>query len=299
MEIAATVSAFLTHVRVEKGLSSNTVSAYRRDLVKFDEFARKRKLSLQAVSRDDLVDFLAGLYRQKLESKTVARHLVTLRNFFRFAQIQDLISEDPSVNLESPKIRRSLPGYLRLEEVEKLLAQPDAKTPTGLRDRAMLEVLYSTGLRVSELTGLKVSDLDSKVGCVRCIGKVDKERIVPVGRKALGMVDKYLREARPALLQQAKQASSASLFVNRRGSALSRVGVWKILSAYGRRAGLRVALTPHMLRHSFATHLLERGADLRSVQLMLGHADISTTQIYTHVVEERLKQIYKAHHPRA
>src|SRR5256886_7675154 len=143
MEIAATASAFLTHVRGEKGLSSNTVSAYRRDLVKFDEFARKRKLSLQAVSRDDLVDFLAGLYRQKLESKTVARHLVTLRNFFRFAQIQDLISEDPSVNLESPKIRRSLPGYLRLEEVERLLSQPDVKTPLGLRDRAMLEVLRS------------------------------------------------------------------------------------------------------------------------------------------------------------
>src|SRR5216110_1228756 len=297
MEIAATASAFLTHVRVEKGLSSNTVSAYRRDLVKFDEFARKRKLSLQAVSRDDLVDFLAGLYRQKLESKSVARHLVSLRNFFRFAQIQDLIPEDPSVNLESPKIRRSLPGYLRLEEVERLLTQPDAKTPFGLRDRAMLEVLYSAGLRVSELIGLRVSDLDTKVGCVRCIGKGDKERIVPVGKKAVGMVERYLRDGRPKLL--GKATSSPTLFVNRRGGALSRVGVWKILSTYGRRAALRVALTPHMLRHSFATHLLERGADLRSVQLMLGHADISTTQIYTHVVEERLKQIYKAHHPRA
>src|SRR5713101_4679204 len=266
MEISATISSFLTHVRVEKGLSSNTVSAYRRDLVKFDEFARKRKLNLEAVSGDDLVDFLAGLYRQKLESKTVARHLVTLRNFFRFAQIQDLIPEDPSVNLESPKIRRNLPGYLRLEEVERLLNQPDVKTPIGLRDRAMLEVLYSTGLRVSELIGLRTTDLDAKVGCVRCIGKV---------------------------------TGNPALFVNRRGASLSRVGVWKILSAYGRQAGMRMALTPHMLRHSFATHLLERGADLRSVQLMLGHADISTTQIYTHVVEERLKQIYKAHHPRA
>ena len=297
MEIAATISSFLTHVRVEKGLSSNTVSAYHRDLAKFDEFAKKRKLSLEAVTRDDLVDFLAGLYRQKLESKSVARHLVTLRNFFRFAQIQELIPADPSMNLESPKIRRSLPGYLRLEEVERLLAQPDAKTPLGLRDRAMLEVLYSTGLRVSELTGLRVSDMDSNVGCVRCIGKGDKERIVPVGKKALGMVDRYLRDARPKLL--GKTAGIPTLFVNRRGKQLSRVVVWKILSAYGRRAGLRTALTPHMLRHSFATHLLERGADLRSVQLMLGHADISTTQIYTHVVEERLKQIYKAHHPRA
>jgi integrase/recombinase XerD len=297
MEISATISSFLTYVKVEKGLSSNTVSAYRRDLVKFDVFAQKRKLSLEAVSRDDLVDFLASLYRLKLESRTVARHLVTLRNFFRFAQIQELITTDPSINLESPKIRRSLPGYLRLEEVERLLEQPDSNTALGLRDRAMLEVLYSTGLRVSELIGLRVSDLDSKVGCVRCIGKGDKERIVPVGRKALLMVEKYLRDARPKLLGRLR--GSPTLFVNRRGVSLSRVGVWKILSGYGKRAGLRVSLTPHMLRHSFATHLLERGADLRSVQLMLGHADISTTQIYTHVVEERLKQIYKAHHPRA
>jgi integrase/recombinase XerD len=297
MEISATISSFLTYVKVEKGLSSNTVSAYRRDLVKFDVFAQKRKLSLEAVSRDDLVDFLAGLYRMNLESRTVARHLVTMRNFFRFAQIQELITTDPSINLESPKIRRSLPGYLRLEEVERLLEQPDSTTALGLRDRAMLEVLYSTGLRVSELIGLRVSDLDSKVGCVRCIGKGDKERIVPVGRKALIMVEKYLRDARPKLL--GKLRGSPTLFVNRRGVSLSRVGVWKILSGYGKRAGLRVSLTPHMLRHSFATHLLERGADLRSVQLMLGHADISTTQIYTHVVEERLKQIYKAHHPRA
>jgi len=299
MEISTLIASYLMHVRVEKGLSANTISAYKRDLLKFDEFARKRKLTLESVGRDDLVDFLAGLYRLKLESRTVARQLVTLRNFFRFAQIQELIPEDPSINLESPKIRRHLPGYLRLEEVEKLLEQPDAKTPMGLRDRAMLEVLYSTGLRVSELTSLGVNDLDTKVGCVRCIGKGDKERIVPVGKKALDMVDKYLRDGRPQLLRNAKASSGPALFINRRGVALSRVGVWKILSAYGRRAGLRVALTPHMLRHSFATHLLERGADLRSVQLMLGHADISTTQIYTHVVEERLKQIYKAHHPRA
>jgi integrase/recombinase XerD len=297
MEIPAVISSFITHVKVEKGLSSNTVAAYQRDLAKFSVFAQKRKLGLEAVTRDDLVDFLASLYRDSLESKSVARHLVTLRNFFRFAQSQELIETDPAVNLESPKIRRALPGYLKVEEVDRLLAQPDEKTPYGLRDRAMLEVLYSTGLRVSELVGLRVTDLDAKVGCIRCVGKGDKERIVPAGRKALGMVEKYLRDARPKLLT--KGVSSTALFVNRRGTPLSRVGVWKILSAYGKRAGLRMALTPHMLRHSFATHLLERGADLRSVQLMLGHADISTTQIYTHVVEERLKQIYKAHHPRA
>jgi integrase/recombinase XerD len=299
MDISSTIAAFLTHVRVERGLSANTVTAYRRDLMKFDDFAKKRKLTLESVSRDNLVEFLASLYRQKLESRTVARHLVTLRNFFRFAQLQELISTDPSINLESPKIRRSLPGYLRLEEIERLLAQPDDKTPLGLRDHAMLDVLYSTGLRVSELISLRVMDLDTAVGCVRCIGKGDKERIVPIGKKALALVERYLRDARPKLIGKGKQALATTLFINRRGSPLSRVGVWKILSAYGRKAGLRSSLTPHMLRHSFATHLLERGADLRSVQLMLGHSDISTTQIYTHVVEERLKQIYKAHHPRA
>src|SRR6266849_5687026 len=297
MDIPSAISAFLTHVRVEKGLAENTVSAYQHDLRKFQQFAGKRALSLEGVTRDDLVVFLAGLYRQKLESRTVARHLVTLRNFFRFALTQEFVSNDPSASLESPKIRRSLPGYLRLEEVERLLTQPDEKHPLGVRDRAMLELLYSTGMRVSELIGLNVADLDTKVGCVRCIGKGDKERVIPVGRKALAMVEKYLRDSRPQLL--GKVPGSPTLFVNRRGGPLSRVGVWKILSAYGRRAGLRLPLTPHMLRHSFATHLLERGADLRSVQLMLGHADISTTQIYTHVVEERLKQIYKAHHPRA
>jgi len=299
MDLLASISSFLTHVRVEKGLSSNTVSAYKRDLMKFKEFAEKRKVPLEAVSRDDLVDFLASLYGMKLESRTVARHLVTLRNFFRYAQVQELVKSDPSINLESPKIRRGLPGYLRLQEVERLLSTPDQKTLLGLRDRAMLEVLYSTGLRVSELTGLRVMDLDAKAGCLRCIGKGDKERIVPVGKKALAIVDRYMREARPQLSGKNQAAGSPAIFVNRRGSALSRVGVWKILSGYGKKAGFRVPLTPHMLRHSFATHLLERGADLRSVQLMLGHADISTTQIYTHVVEERLKQIYKAHHPRA
>jgi integrase/recombinase XerD len=299
MELSGAISSFLTHVRIEKGLSSNTISAYKRDLMKFRAFAEKRKVELEQLSRDDLVDFLASLYRLKLESRTVARHLVTLRNFFRFAQMQELITSDPSVNLESPKIRRGLPGYLRQQEVDRLLDQPDQKNALGLRDRAMLEVLYSTGLRVSELTGLRVMDLDAKVGCVRCIGKGDKERIVPIGKRALAIVDRYMRDARPQLAGKNKTTGSPAIFVNSRGNPLSRVGVWKILSGYGRKAGFRVPLTPHMLRHSFATHLLERGADLRSVQLMLGHADISTTQIYTHVVEERLKQIYKAHHPRA
>lgn len=299
MQLENAIAAFLTYARVEKGLSPNTIAAYRRDIKKFALYARKRRLNLAPVARADLVDFLATLYRQKLDSRSVARHLVTLRNFFRFAQRQEMIAVDPAVNLESPKIRRSLPGYLRLAEVERLLAQPDLGTALGVRDRAMLELFYSTGLRVSELIGLHVGDLEMKAGCVRCIGKGDKERLVPVGRKALSAVENYLRGARPQLVRASKQPAVPFLFLNRRGGKLSRVGVWKILSGYGRQAGLRLPLTPHMLRHSFATHLLERGADLRSVQLMLGHADISTTQIYTHVVEERLKQIYKAHHPRA
>jgi integrase/recombinase XerD len=298
MEVGVAILGFLNHIRVDKGLSLNTLTAYRRDLMKFEVFAKKRKLALESVTRDHLVDFLATLYRQKLDSRSVARNLVTLRNFFRYAQVEELLAGDPSANLESPKVRRKLPGYLKLADVERLMTQPDQKTPLGLRDRAMLEVLYSTGLRVSELTGLRVADVDTKVGSVRCIGKGDKERIVPVGRKALGMVEKYLREARPQLVVK-KSGTIAALFLNRRGKALTRVGVWKILSNYGREAKLRSPLTPHVLRHSFATHLLERGADLRSVQLMLGHSDISTTQIYTHLVEERLKQIYKAHHPRA
>ncbi len=294
------INAFLSYERIEKGLAENTIMAYGRDLAKFLAFLSKQKRALADIRRDDIVDFLASLYRQKLDSRSVARHLVTVRNFFRFAVAEGAVPADPTLTLESPKIRRSLPGYLRLEEVDRLLEQPDLRTPFGVRDKAMLEVLYSTGLRVSELIGLRVGDLEMKMGCLRCIGKGDKERLVPVGRKAIEAVQNYLSEARPFLLRKGGPGPTTPyLFINRLGGKLSRVGVWKILSDYGRHAGLRGRLTPHKLRHSFATHLLERGADLRSVQLMLGHADISTTQIYTHVVEERLKHIYKAHHPRA
>ena len=292
--------SFLSYLRVEKGLAANTLAAYGQDLAKFMAFAEKRGRGLTRIRRDDVVDFLGSLYAQKLDSRSVARHLVTLRNFFRFALAEKMVKEDPTLNLESPKVWKRLPGHLSLEEVDRLLAQPHTAKPLGLRDKAMLELLYSTGLRVSELVGLTTGDLQVEMGCLRCIGKGDKERLVPVGRQAVGAVQEYLRAARPQLVRKAGGGRPSNyLFVNHRGSKLSRVGFWKILSAYGRRSGLRAKLTPHKLRHSFATHLLERGADLRSVQLMLGHADISTTQIYTHVIQERLKHIYKAHHPRA
>jgi integrase/recombinase XerD len=301
--------AYLTHLRVEKGLAANTIAAYARDLAKFAAFVEKARLALDRVRRDDVVDFLGSLYRQKMDSRSVARHLVSVRGFFRYALREEWVEDDPTLNLESPKVWKTLPGYLSVDEVDRLLAQPDPATPLGLRDKAMLELLYSTGLRVSELVGLRTSDLQRDTGCLRCIGKGDKERLVPVGRQAVAAVERYLRDARPELLRRGGAGAGRVapwLFVNRLGGRLSRVGFWKILVGYGKRAGLataargrRGALTPHKLRHSFATHLLERGADLRSVQMMLGHADISTTQIYTHVIQERLKQVYKAHHPRA
>ena len=292
----AHVRTFLNSLRVEKGLADNTLQAYRRDIEKFAAFARQRKLSTKTVQRGDIVDFLGSLYRKGLDSRSVARHLVTIRNFFRFALLEGHIDDDPAATIESPKFRQSLPEFLSVEEVDRLLQQPDTHSVTGIRDRAMIELMYSCGLRVSELCGLRVADLQREEGCLRCVGKGNKERLVPVGRQALEMVQRYLREARPKLL---RESSSPFLFLGQTGQGMSRVALWKLLRDYGRKAGLRKSLTPHMLRHSFATHLLDRGADLRSVQMMLGHSDISTTQIYTHVVEERLKQVYKAHHPRA
>jgi len=295
------IHAFLSYMRVERGLAQNTILAYGRDLKKFADFLRKRqKLRMEDVDREDIVDFLSSLYKEKLDSRSVARYLVSLRGLYKFAMMEEMISTDPTENLESPKIRNSLPTYLRVDEIDKLLAAPDLSTPIGLRDRAMLEVLYSTGLRVSELLNLRISDIDMRIGCVRCIGKGDKERLVPIGRKAIEAVEQWLAQGRPKFARPGSPPPhNQVLFLTSIGRRLSRVGIWKILHDYGMRLGLRGRLTPHKLRHSFATHLLEGGADLRSVQLMLGHADISTTQIYTHVVEERLKQIYKAHHPRA
>jgi integrase/recombinase XerD len=294
--VEAQVRTFLNYLRVEKGLSDNTIQAYRRDMAKFAAFAGERKVGVTELRREHVVDFLATLYRRNLDSRSVARHLVTIRHFFRFLLLEGTIESDPAANIESPKFRQSLPEFLSVDEVDRLLRQPDKNDVVGIRDRAMIELMYSTGLRVSELCGLRVSDLQMEPGCLRCIGKGNKERLVPVGKRALEAVRGYLREARHAF---SRGVASPYLFLNQKGHKLNRIAFWKILGEYGRKAGLRKSLTPHMLRHSFATHLLDRGADLRSVQMMLGHSDISTTQIYTHVVEERLKQVYKAHHPRA
>jgi len=263
---------------------------------KLAAFAAKQKLRVNQIDRGHVVDFLRTLYLRKLDSRSVARHLVTIRHFFRFAFTEGFIQEDPAANIQSPKFRQALPEFLSLEEVDRLLAQPDTNTTVGLRDKAMIELLYSTGLRVSELCGLKTADVQMEMGCLRCIGKGNKERVVPVGRRALQTVQDYMAKSRAEILGE---RTSPYLFASRSGRAMNRIMFWKLLGAYGRKARLRKTLSPHMLRHSFATHLLDRGADLRSVQMMLGHADIATTQIYTHVVEERLKQVYKAHHPRA
>jgi integrase/recombinase XerD len=295
--VEAAIRSFLSYLRVEKALSQNTIEAYRRDLEKFSEFATERGLGkAPQVKRADVVDFLASLYLRKLDARSVARHLVSLRQFFRFLLSEELIPEDPVVTVESPKFRQSLPQFLSVEEVDRLLAQPDVSSALGLRDKAMIELLYSAGLRVSELCSLAVDDLHVDAGSLRCIGKGNKERLVPVGKRALAVLQLYIKKARPEIVGE---HTSKYLFIIRKGNKLDRIAFWKNLALYGRKAGLRKALTPHMLRHSFATHLLDRGADLRSVQMMLGHSDISTTQIYTHVVEERLKQVYKAHHPRA
>src|SRR5579862_5423510 len=234
MTLETLISAFLNYSKVEKGLSANTIAAYKRDLQKYSAFVEERKLKFDNVSRDDIVDFLSGLYRRKLDSRTVARHLVSVRNLFRFALAEEVISEDPTLNLESPKVRKSLPSYLRGEDVERLLEQPDVSTPVGLRDRAIIEMLYSTGLRVSELAGLRVSDVEMRMGCLHCIGKGDKERLVPVGRKALEAVQQYLSTGRPELLRERRSEGQApqQLFVSNSGYPIDRITIWRILRTY-------------------------------------------------------------------
>jgi len=294
-ETLAQSDGFLSYLRVERGLAANTVEAYARDLDKYSRFVEKNGWSFEDAGPAGIRKFLLWLEEQHLESRTVARQIVTLRNFYRYLRREGLIASNPAEDLESPRLWKVLPKYLTVEETEKLLAQPPNDTPLGLRDRAILEMLYAAGLRVSELISLRVADLNQDMGYVRTLGKGNKQRIVPVGTAAINAVQAYFG-ARAQLLGK---RLSPYLFVNRRGGRLTRQGVWFLLSRYGKLAGMRKQITPHLLRHSFATHLLARGADLRSLQMMLGHSDISTTQIYTHVSTARLKEIHKKYHPRA
>lgn len=295
--------AFLHYGSVEKGLAANTLAAYARDLERFCAWLRRTSTPLESCRRTDLQSFLLSLYAQHLSPRSVARTLVTLRGFFRYLVLDRVRPDDPTEGIETPKSWQNLPRYLAPEEVDKLLAVPETIPPRSpmdrclrLRDRAMLEVLYASGLRVSELIRLRVQDLNADAGVLQCRGKGDKQRLVPVGRSALEHLQVYLKEARPCILHG---RPSEFLFPTGRGRPLTRQTFWRKIAQYGVQAGLSTHLTPHLLRHSFATHLLERGADLRSVQTMLGHADISTTQIYTHVLTGRLQQVYKACHPRA
>ena len=289
------IAEFLNYLRVEKGLAGNTVEAYGRDLRKFCRFLEKNEWDLRGAGPTGVRKFLLLLDRQDLGSRTLARQIVSLRGFYRYLRREGVVASDPTENLESPRIWKVLPKYLTLEEVERLLAQPSASTLFGMRDRAILEMLYATGLRVSELISLRVAGTNLETGTVRTLGKGNKQRVVPMGKAAIAALERY-KDARERLLGPRQ---SGFLFVNRGGGRMSRQNVWLRLAAYGRQAGIRKRIAPHLLRHSFATHLLARGADLRSLQMMLGHSDISTTQVYTHIVTARLKEIYRHHHPRA
>lgn len=286
------IAAFCNFCRLEKGLAANSLDAYARDLQKFSSWAGVSAIP----DLDGVRGYLDHLYQSGMSSRSIARHVATLRSFYAYLLREGLIQTDVSEHLRTPKQWHSIPKFLNLEQIDRIIGVTDGSRPTGQRDRAMLELLYATGLRVSELCGLNVSDLDPDLGVLRVTGKGNKQRVVPVGRPALAAVRGYLKDVRPRLL---KGRSSRHLFITARGGKLTRQGFWKLLAGYGRRAGIFHHLTPHVIRHSFATHLLEGGADLRSVQTMLGHADISTTQIYTHVMRARLRKTIDQHHPRA
>jgi integrase/recombinase XerD len=294
------VDAYLEHLRVERRLATQTLESYGRDLRALTAFAKAREIAVERLSRRELESFVRQQMTAGLSPRSVARAVAALRGFYRFLVLDRQISRSPADDLRPPRAWPSLPSFLSLDEVDALLAAPDVTTPLGLRDRAMLELLYATGMRASELISVRGADLHLDAEYLTCVGKGSKERLLPMGSEASLWIRRYQQHARAALVAKGRQkAASSRLFVNHRGGALTRVGFWKILKGYGRRASLRSPLSPHVLRHSFATHLLERGADLRAIQLMLGHADLSTTQIYTHVLETRLRSVYDRFHPRA
>lgn len=287
-------AVFLNYLRVEKGLAANTLAAYTRDLRKLASFASIIGRETASLTATDLSAFVQHLSKSGLGSKSVARALAAVRGLYRFLLLDRRIDRDPTVGLEAPRSWQSLPRFLLAEEVEMLLDAPDVSTDLGVRDKAMLEILYATGLRASELVALRVGDVNLELGLLLTIGKGGKERAVPVGRSAVEWIERYL----PARRRLLARGSSPLLFVSSRGRPMTRQEFWKLIVGYGERAGIG-HISPHLLRHSFATHLLERGADLRSVQIMLGHSDITTTQIYTHVTNERLREIHKRYHPRS
>ena len=290
---SAHVASFLDFCRIEKGLARTTLESYRLDL---ERFASSLAAADQWADPECVRRHVDSLYQARMASRSISRHLTTLRNLYRYLLEKGIVDTDPTANLAAPKQWLSLPKYLNKKQIDDLMAAPDPAKPQGLRDRALLEFLYATGLRVSELCKASVSDLDANMGFVRVVGKGNKHRLVPVGKAALQAVEHYLTSGRPRLL---KNRPSPYLFVTNRGGAMTRQAFWKLLAGYGKKAGMFRDLTPHVLRHTFATHLLEGGADLRSVQTMLGHADISTTQIYTHVMRSRLRKTVDEHHPRA
>ena len=291
------VDAYLDHLRVERRLAAHTLESYGRDLVLLARYAAGQEQAIEALTRADLEAFTRELMSGGLAPRSVARAVACVRGFYRYLAVSRRIGESPADDLHAPRAWAALPKYLALDQIDRMLAQPDVTTPRGLRDRALIELLYATGLRVSELVMLKAADLNLEAGYLTCMGKGSKERLVPIGDAAAGWVERYVKDGRPQLL---RGRPSPRLFVNARdGGTLSRSGFWRILTAYGRQAGLPSGLSPHVLRHSFATHLLEHGADLRAIQMMLGHADLSTTQIYTHVLEARMRALYDRFHPRA
>jgi integrase/recombinase XerD len=289
------IEAFLDHLRVERRLAAHTLESYGRDLAALAKYAAGRGVGTDALDRDALEEFVRRQITRGLAPRSVARSVAAIRGYYRFLVLDRRLRASPAHDLQPPHAWPALPKFLSIEEVDSLIAQPDVATPLGLRDRAMIELLYATGMRVSELVGVRTSDLHLRESYLTCVGKGNKERLVPTGDQAIEWIARYQQAARPALL---KGRTSPRLFLNVRGKPLGRVGFWKLLKRYGLRANLPRSLSPHVIRHSFATHLLERGADLRAIQMMLGHADLSTTEIYTHVLEARLRTVYDRFHPR-